>query len=82
MPCMLLCFLSEHRLLLIFPPTHLGKHGFIHRRFSAYHNIKTDHEQWDKLGKDLWEHFVNTHKEEERFLHAVQEAFHHSDTNG
>lgn len=46
---------------------------FIHRRFGAYRNIKTDHEQWDSVGKTLWNIFASA-KDEERFVREVMDA--------
>ena len=46
---------------------------FIFDRFSEYHRVKTDHEQWDNLGKELWSHFQATYTSQ-AFGQAVMAA--------
>jgi hypothetical protein len=46
---------------------------FIFDRFSEYHRVKADHEQWDNLGKELWGHFEATHTSQ-AFAQAVMAA--------
>lgn len=38
--------------------------GFIFDRFAEYRRIKTDHEQWDPIGHELWSHFTTAHGKE------------------
>ena len=46
---------------------------FIHDRFSEFRRIKADHEQWDTLGHQLWQHFETAEKKD-TFVRAVRSA--------
>ncbi|MBS0157379.1 MAG: hypothetical protein JSS26_02175 [Nitrospira sp.] len=47
---------------------------FIFARFSKHHQVKTDHDQWDNLGKELFKHFNETHASQQAFCRAVMKA--------
>jgi hypothetical protein len=47
---------------------------FIHERFRTYRSRKTDHEQWDKVGQQLWT-MSEKHRDIAQFEAAVRRLF-------
>ncbi len=47
---------------------------FIHHRFRTYRTRKTDHEQWDEVGKQLWI-WSETHRDGAAFEKEVRRRF-------
>lgn len=47
---------------------------FIHTRFTKFDRVKTDHQQWDSAGRELWKHFRRKGKSED-FVQRVGTTF-------
>jgi hypothetical protein len=58
-------------------PQHTWSHiaHWIYQRFDRYHDVKTDHSQWDDVGQLLWDTFL-THRDAGTFDAALRDRFH------
>jgi hypothetical protein len=44
---------------------------FIHRRFNAYHSVKTPHAQWEPSGHTIWDLYNGSRHSEDQFVDSI-----------